>query len=100
MVFRPRNYADFDEVAVQRLMSGEELQSHHRSPIRAVDVAEAVRRLAGDGYSDGQIAYLIGYTRRSIIRIRQRRGVRPALTPMQNRYDRIHDTPNRPRLKG
>jgi hypothetical protein len=90
------DYTLFDEVAVQRLVR----EIRISEPITAADAAEAVRRLARDGYSDGQIAYKLGFHRRSIVRIRQRLKIRAALTPMQNRFDRIHDSPNRPRAKG
>jgi len=96
MPTHPLDYDSFDEVAVMRLVKGLHVGGH----VRPEDAAEAVRRLACDGYSDGQIAYRLGYSRRGIVRIRQRRNIPPALTPMQNRYDRIHDAPNRPKSKG
>lgn len=73
---------------------------HDGLHIRAADAAEATRRLAELGYSDGQIAERLGFTRRAVHRIRQRRGIPAALTPHHTRYTRPHDAPARPKAKG
>jgi hypothetical protein len=91
------DYADFDEIVVDRLVHG------HRpgEPIRAADAAEATRRLARLGYSDGQIAKRLGFRRRSVIRIRQRLGIPAALAADgSNQNSRLHDAPGRPKAEG
>jgi len=93
---RPTDYADFDEVVLERLVAGR----HPGEPIRAADAAEATRRMARLGYSDGQIAARLGFRRRSVVRIRHRLGIAAALRPDQNVYDRLHDVPTRPRRAG
>lgn len=93
---RSTDYADFDEVLVDRLVAGRPASC----PIPAADAAEATRRLAADGYTDGQIAVRLGMTRRSVVRIRHRLGIPAALRPDQGRHDRRHDAPNRPRAEG
>jgi len=96
MAGKPPDYAAYDEVVVQRLLD-DRLPGE---PIRAADAAEATRRLARRGYSDGQIAHRLGIYRRSVIRIRHRLGIPAALTVGRNHYDRLHDVPTRPRKKG
>lgn len=91
MTGKPVDYAAFDEVVVDRLVAGR----HAGEPIRPADAAEAILRLNRDGYSDGQIAYRIGYASRSVIRIRARRGIPAALSPGTSIYHRKHDTPTR-----
>lgn len=93
---RPTDYADFDDVVVQRLVDGR----HPGQLIRAADAAEATRRLAAAGYSDGQIAARLGFRRRSVFRIRRRLGIPAALTPADNGHTRAHADPNRPRMAG
>jgi hypothetical protein len=93
---RTTDYGDYDEVVVNRLIAGQ----HPGGPISAPDAAEATRRLARLGYSDGQIAVKLGFRRRSVVRIRQRLGIPAALTPRQNQFDRQHAAPNRPRKAG
>lgn len=90
------DYTDFDVVVVDRLVAGQ----RPGAPISAADAAEATRRLAARGYSDGQIAARLGFTRRSVIRIRNRLGIAAALTPAENQHARLHDAPNRPRKAG
>jgi hypothetical protein len=97
---RPRNrlydYADFDTVIVDRLVGGQ----RPSALITAADAAEATRRLAARGYSDGQIAARLGFRRRSVHRIRKRLGIPAALTPNDNRHTRPHDAPARPKAGG
>lgn len=93
---RATDYADFDQVVVDRLVAGR----LPGEPIRAADAGEATRRLAAAGYSDGQIAARLGFRRRSVIRIRGRLGIPAALTPNDNQFARLHDAPNRPRTAG
>lgn len=93
---RPTDYTDFDEIVVVRLVAGR----HPGEPIRAADAGEAVRRLARQGFTDGQIADRLGFRRRSVLRIRQRLDIPAALTPHQNQHDRLHAAPSRPRAKG
>jgi hypothetical protein len=97
-VVSPRSidYEDYDEVVVDRIVSGTRVGS----PISAPDAAEAVRRMAVAGYDDGQIALRLGFRRRSIIRIRQRLGIAPALPVGGNHLTRVHPTPGRPRELG
>lgn len=96
MANRPVDYSDFDEVVVERLVRG----FHPGELIRAAEAAEAVRRLARLDYSDGQIAYRLGMTRRSVVRIRARRSIPAALTPRQNHHHLLHDAPTRPVRRG
>lgn len=93
---RLNDYAVFDEVVVQRLVDG------HRvgRPISAPEAAEATRRLAHLGFTDGQIAHRLGFTRRSVVRIRARLGIPAAVTPVDNQHSRRHDAPTRPRMEG
>lgn len=92
----PVNYDHFDQVVVDRIVAG----THPGAPIRVADAAEATRRLAALGYSDGQIAHRLGFTRRSVWRIRRRRGIPAALPFGSNGYDAAVGAPNRPRLAG
>lgn len=61
---------DLDEVAVEALMAG-------RRPygLRAAEKAEAVRRLAGQGWSDQRISRQIGACERTVVRLRRRHGI-------------------------
>lgn len=93
---RATDYADFDEVVVERLVAGQRAGE----PIRAADAGEATRRLARLGYSDGQIAARLGFCRRSVQRIRDRLGIAAALTPHDNHHTRPHNAPTRPRANG
>lgn len=94
---KPVDYSNFDEVLVDRIVAGRPA----RCPIPAADAAEAVRRLAVMGYSDGQIAVRLGFTRRSVQRIRTKRDIPAALTATgDNEHTRLHDAPTRPRLAG
>lgn len=68
---RAIDYARFDEVKVLRTLAG-------HLPFRGLtyaERAEVVRRAASAGYSDGQTAVLLDCPRRSVLRIRQRRGI-------------------------
>jgi len=93
---RRTNYADFDAVLVERLVRHGTDGLHIRTP----DAAEATRRLAALGYSDGQIAHRLGFRRRSVVRIRQRLNIPAALTPHDNGHTRPHDAPARPKARG
>ncbi len=87
------DYAGFDPVIVDRVIE----ERRVGTPLPAAESAEAVRRLAAQGYSDGQIAHRLGFTRRSVVRIRARRGIAPGVprgTP------RTVDAPNRPKRQG
>lgn len=90
------NYDDFDEVLVERIVNGDRVGV----PIPAAEAAEAVRILAGRGYDDGQIAHRLGFTRRSVVRIRRRRGIPGALPFGSNGTDRKVDAPHRARCAG
>lgn len=68
---RSVDYARFDRVVVDRLIGGQP----PGQPIGAAEAAEVVRLLARRCYSDGQIALVLGCHRRSVIRIRRRRGI-------------------------
>lgn len=96
MKTRSTDYSAFDEVVVLRLVNGR----RPGAPISAPDAAEATRRLAADGFTDGQIAARLGFARRSVIRIRVRLGIPAALPVGHNQHHRRHDAPNRPRLAG
>lgn len=93
---RLTDYTAFDEVVVRRLTDG----CSPGGKVTAADRGEVTRRLAARGYSDGQIAYPLGLTRRSVLRIRIRLGIPAALTPRQNHYHLMHDAPTRPSAKG
>lgn len=92
------DYDTFDEVVVERIVNGRRVGA----PIGAPEAAEAVRRLARVGFSDGQIAFRIGFTRRAVQRIRSRRGVPAALSPSGGGYGLIPLTqaPTRARAAG
>lgn len=96
MAGKPPDYTAYDEVVVQRLMA----DRFPGEAIRPADAAEATRRLARRGYSDGQIAYRLGVHRRSVTRIRARLGIPAALAVGENHYDRLHDEPTRARKRG
>jgi hypothetical protein len=88
------DYDDYDEVVVERIMTGARIGC----PIAAADAAEAVRRLVRDGYHDGQIALKLGFNRRSVLRIRRRLGI-PATLPIGgNQYTCVQSAPSRPRI--
>jgi hypothetical protein len=94
---RSTDYAAFDEVVVQRITAGQ----RPGGPIAAPEAAEATRRLAAWGYSDGQIALRLGFTRRAVVRIRAKHAIAAALPARgANQHYRHHDAPNRPRLAG
>lgn len=76
---RPPAPADYDEVIVYRVAVRNE---HPGGPLSAGDVAEIVRRMAAAGYSDGQIAYRIGYHARSVLRVRRAHNI-PSPYPPQ-----------------
>lgn len=62
--------APFDEIAVAAAVRGTVL-----GRLAPGDVWEIVRRMAAAGFSDGQIAYRIGYTLRQVLRIRTGLGI-------------------------
>jgi hypothetical protein len=64
-----------DDVLVERIVSGE----NHPGRVRLAEAVEVVRRMAGLGYSDGQIAYRLGRSVRSVLRTRARHGIPAAL---------------------
>jgi hypothetical protein len=80
-----------DTVVVDRLVDGQPVGG----PIRRADRTEAVRRLAHQRYTDGQIATQLDMWRRSVIRIRHRLGLPDAGVPNQNH--RQHAAPSRPK---
>jgi hypothetical protein len=83
---RPRHYDRYDHVLVERIIAGE-----HRGTIGVIDAAEVVRRMARRGYSDGQIAYRLGRTTRSVLRVRRRLGIPPVvLSRGANQYALAH----------
>ncbi len=90
---RSVDYACFDPVIVDRVIR----ERRVGSTLPAAETAEAVRRLAAQGYSDGQIAHRLGFTRRSVVRIRARLGITPGV-PRGAR--RTIDAPNRPKARG
>lgn len=90
------DYDAFDAVIVDRIVAGDPAGA----PITTAAAAEAVRRLARAGYDDGQIAYRLNYRRRSVLRIRHRRGIPGALKVGQNDHHRLHNAPSRPRDRG
>jgi hypothetical protein len=90
------DYADFDTVIVDRLVAG----LRPGALITAADAGEATRRLAHLGYSDRQTAHRLGFTRRAVIRIRQRLSIPPALHPGANQHTRPRDAPARPKARG
>lgn len=80
-----------DIVVVERLIAGE----NPGAPIHRADRDEAVRRLAEQRYTDGQIATLLGMWMRSVHRIRRRLGIPAAGATNQN--GRLHAVPSRPK---
>lgn len=73
---RPTDYGTFDHAVVATILSGawRPRGAHVLDP---ADTAEVVRRLAARHYSDGQIAYVLGSPRRTVLRIRHRLGLAP-----------------------
>ncbi len=65
---------EFDEVIVEWIVAG----NSPRGRICPVDAAEVIRRLAAQKWTDGQIAYLIGYSLRAVVRVRARHGIEAA----------------------
>lgn len=66
---------EYDPIAVDRLVKGE----HGDGTPTAADGWEAVRRLNALGFSDGQVAYRTGYSRRNVAYIRGQLGIPAAL---------------------
>lgn len=90
---QPRRLDGFDEIAVARLIRGE-------PPARFTyqDRWEAVRRLVKSGHSDGQIAYLLGCPRGSILKTRQMLGLEAAVPRGTDpRFLPVPTVPTRPR---
>jgi len=83
--------APADVVVVDRIVSGRPVPG----PIRRADREEAVRRLAQQRYTDGQIATLLGTWCRSVHRTRRRLGIPAAGVTNQN--GRLHAVPSRPK---
>jgi hypothetical protein len=83
--------ATADFVVVDRLVAGQPV--HH--PIARAERDEAVRRLAQQRYTDGQIATQLDMWSRSVLRIRHRLGIPAAGAVNQNH--RLHAVPSRPK---
>jgi hypothetical protein len=81
--------ADF--VVVDRLITGQPING----PIRRAEREEAIRRLAQQRYTDGQIATRLGTWSRSVHRTRRRLGIPAAGATNQNH--RVHAAPSRPK---
>ncbi len=71
----PYRRSPADPEVVKRLVNGE----HPRPRGKRADVAEAVRILTLQGFSDGQIGYRIGRVRRTVARAREAQGIPPAM---------------------
>lgn len=84
----------YDEVVVDRLITG-----HPAGRVRPADLAEAIRRLAGNQYSDGQTALLVGRSRRTVLRVRSRHRI-PAGVPSGSSRHLPVDAPILPWTKG
>lgn len=84
----------FDEIAVTKLVQ----YGHTAFAVKpcTVDFQEAIIRLVKLGYSDGQIAYLVGKSRLSVMRIRKRRSIPPAIVRGNHNTLRV-DAPTRHR---
>lgn len=67
----PLGPAPYDRIVVGAIVSGERVRGH----IHSADAWESVRRLAGLGFSDGQIAMRVDRTRRQVERIRRGLGI-------------------------
>lgn len=83
-----------DPYIVDALVRGEEV---HGRPNNA-DAREVICALAERGYTDGQIAHVLGRQRRSVMRTRNALGVPPAIPRHvgNGRYLPV-DAPTRPR---
>ncbi len=90
------DYTDVDDVIVRRVMGDEP----HGAPLSPADAAAAVKRLAGLRYSDGQIAYLLGCSRRSVHRIRVRHQIPAGVPRFTNPYTLPVSAPTRPKGHG
>jgi hypothetical protein len=96
----PPAYGTYDEVVVLQYMRGEVSKTVPRRRY-AEERAEAIIRLVGQGYSDGQIADRTGLWRRSVERVRMRLGVEAPNPPGSNLYTRLRALePARPHRAG
>jgi hypothetical protein len=86
---------DTDEVVVERILSGQPAGA----PRHPADTLEVVRRAARMGYSDGQIAHMLGMYRRSVIRTRKQHGI-PAALPSDGGKQPVRTAPTRARAAG
>lgn len=84
-----------DEAVVERILSGQPAGA----PRHPADTLEVVRRAARMGYSDGQIAHMLGTYRRSVIRTRRQHGI-PAALPRYGSKKPVRTAPTRARNAG
>lgn len=73
---RPPRTAYIESI-VEKLVAGAGLEE----AASAADMAEAIRRLAGRGYADGQTALVLGTSRRTVSRYRAAYGISPGVPP-------------------
>lgn len=89
---------DSDPYVVDLLISGAPVVGR----VSNADTREVIRILVGRGYTDGQIAHVVGRPRRSVQRTRSAMGIGAAVprhAPTNNRH-LIVDAPTRPRERG
>lgn len=87
-----------DPLIVDTLIRGGEVAGR----VANADADEVIRILAERGFTDGQIAHVLGRWRRSVSRRRDQLGIEPAVprhAPTNNRY-LIVIAPTRPREMG
>ncbi len=72
----PHTYRPYDDVLVQAVVAGQLAENPYPA-----DAEEIVRRLVARKFSDGQIAFRLGRTKRTVERIRRRLGIPAALRP-------------------
>jgi len=80
----------FDHVLVSAVFDGRQV----RGNLAPGDVWEITRQLAARGFSDGQIAYRTGYSRRQIFRIRRGLNIPAACRGKNQRTRPIQDQPS------
>lgn len=71
----PHTFREYDDVFVSAVVGGWCVTGN----VHPSDAVEIVRRMAARGHSDGQIAHRLNCWRRTVMRIRTRNNIPPAL---------------------
>lgn len=94
---RAETYDQYDQVLVDLIVANRHPAGEK---IGAAEAAHAVRRLVERRFTDGQIAYRLGTSRRRVHRIRKRWGIPAVLAPSTNGTHQHVDAPTRPSRAG